>query len=117
MDAVIKTILSVFVFAFITYLGIGVINAQVDASTANSFMEDIKSELSDANLSPAVMEAVKKQAKENGYELTIKTYQKGNTQETELEEEITGVGLVMTYHYDIPILGVENEHQIRGFVN
>lgn len=118
MDTIIKTILSIFVFAFITYLGVGVINAQVDSSAANSFMEDAKSEIADANFSPAVIEAVKSQAKENDYELTVTTYQKGKEEEGGTgTEEVSSVGLVMTYHYDIPILGVKNEHKIRGFVN
>lgn len=109
MNTVIKAIASVFVFGFITYLGSGFINAQVDASTANSFMVSAKSEIADANLSGNVIEAVKSQAAENGYQMESKVYEKDGEPEC--------VQLTMTYKYQIPILGVKNEHIIRGYVN
>ena len=58
---------------------------------------------------PTVITAVQEQAARNGYQMQITTY--GDVLETD------GVELKMTYHYKIPILGVDQTHMERGYVN
>ena len=97
MDTVIKGFLGVFIFAMIVYLSAGLISAEMDTHAARSYM------------SPTVITAVQEQAARNGYQMQITTY--GDVLETD------GVELKMTYHYKIPILGVDQTHMERGYVN
>lgn len=109
MDTVIKGFLGVFIFAMIVYLSAGMISAEMDASAARNYMDSAKKEIAESNMSASVIEAVQKQAEKNGYEMQITTY--GDVLETD------GVELKMTYHYKIPILGVNQAHVERGYVN
>ena len=104
MDTVIKGFLGVFIFAMIVYLSAGLISAEMDTHAARSYME-----IAESNMSPTVITAVQEQAARNGYQMQITTY--GDVLETD------GVELKMTYHYKIPILGVDQTHMERGYVN
>ena len=101
MDTVIKGFLGVFIFAMIVYLSAGLISAEMDTHAARSYMDSAKKEIAESNMSPTVITAVQEQAARNGYQMQITTY----------------VELKMTYHYKIPILGVDQTHMERGYVN
>ena len=104
MDTVIKGFLGVFIFAMIVYLSAGLISAEMDTHAARSYMDSAKKEIAESNMSPTVITAVQEQAARNGYQMQITTY--GDVLE-----------LKMTYHYKIPILGVDQTHMERGYVN
>ena len=105
MDTVIKGFLGVFIFAMIVYLSAGLISAEMDTHAARSYMDSAKKEIAESNMSPTVITAVQEQAARNGYQMQITTY--GDVLETD------GVELKMTYHYKIPILGVDQTHMER----
>ena len=107
MDTVIKGFLGVFIFAMIVYLSAGLISAEMDTHAARSYMDSAKKEIAESNMSPTVITAVQEQAARNGYQMQITTY----------VLETDGVELKMTYHYKIPILGVDQTHMERGYVN
>ena len=109
MDTVIKGFLGVFIFAMIVYLSAGLISAEMDTHAARSYMDSAKKEIAESNMSPTVITAVQEQAARNGYQMQITTY--GDVLETD------GVELKMTYHYKIPILGVDQTHMERRYVN
>lgn len=128
MEAFIKGFLGVFLFAVITYLCVGIIFAEIDSSQARNFMDNAKQTIAESHFSKAAIEEAGKKAVENGYEMEIVLYDRGvgtrninfgkagsgsvgDTKETECVE------LTMKYRYLIPILGVENEHTVRGYVN
>ena len=109
MDTVIKGFLGVFIFVMIVYLSAGLISAEMETHTARSYMDSAKKEIAESNMSPAVIAAVQEQAERDGYQMQITTY--GDVLETDAVE------LKMTYHYKIPILGVNQAHMERGYVN
>lgn len=130
MEAFIKGFLGVFIFAMITYLCAGVISAEIDSSGARNFMDNAKQTVAESNFSAAAIQEAGEKAAENGYEMTVTIYDRGegtprqvsygdgdgagtvgDTQNTECVE------MVMTYDYTIPILGVRNQHTVRGYVN
>lgn len=128
MEAFVKGFLGVFLFAVITYLCIGIISAEIDSSQARNFMDNAKQTIAESHFSKAAIEEAGKKAAENGYEMNVILYDRGigtrninfgktgngsvgDTRETECVE------VVMKYRYSIPILGTENEHTVRGYVN
>lgn len=128
MEAFIKGFLGVFIFAMITYLCAGVISAEIDSSQARNFMDNAKQTIAESNFSQAAIQEAGEKAVENGYEMEVTIYDRGigsrtvsygaagngaagDTKDTECVE------MVMKYPYSIPILGVKNEHIVRGYVN
>jgi hypothetical protein len=128
MDAFIKGFLGLFIAAVITYIAVGTISAELDASSARGFMDSAKKEIAESNFSGNVIQEVGRTAKENGYALEVNVYGKesgkqsaaygenesgsiGDTQDVECAE------LVLTYDYSIPILGSKSTHTVRGNVN
>ena len=128
MEAFIKGFLGVFIFAMITYLCVGVISAEIDSSQARNFMDNAKQTIAESNFSQAAIQEAGEKAAENGYEMEVTIYDRGigsrtvsygeagngtagDTKDTECVE------MVMKYPYSIPILGVKNEHTVRGYVN
>lgn len=128
METVIKGFLSVFIFAMITWLCVGIISAEMDSSMARSYMDNAKKEIAESNFSAAVIEEVGEKAAENGYKMDITIYGRGSgKQEVHYGKSGNGsvgdtsktdcVELVMKYPYSIPILKVKEEHTVRGYVN
>lgn len=128
MEAFVKGFLGVFIFAMITYLCVGVISAEIDSSQARNYMDNAKQTIAESNFSSDAIEEAGTKAAENGYEMKITVYERGKGTQTFSygESGNTSVGdtskvncveMVMKYPYSIPILGVKNEHTVRGYVN
>lgn len=128
MEAFIKGFLGVFLFGMITYLCAGIISAEMDSSRARNYMDNAKQTIAEANFSSAAIQEAGEKAAENGYEMDITIYNRGEGAQT-VSYGKTGNGstgdtkntecveMVMKYEYSIPILGVKNEHTVRGYVN
>ncbi|MGN0291898.1 MAG: hypothetical protein ACI4C5_08200 [Lachnospiraceae bacterium] len=128
MEAFIKGFLGVFIFAMITYLCAGVISAEIDSSQARNYMDNAKQSIAESNFSSDAIEEAGTKAAENGYEMKITVYERGKGKQTFSYGEsgnasvgdtskVNCVEMVMKYPYSIPILGVKNEHTVRGYVN
>ena len=79
MDAFIKGFLGLFIAAMITYIAVGTISAELDASSARGFMDSAKKEIAESNFSGNVIQEVGRTAKENGYALEVNVYGKKHT--------------------------------------
>lgn len=64
MDAFIKGFLGLFIAAVITYIAVGTISAELDASSARGFMDSAKKEIAESNFSGNVIQEVGRTAKE-----------------------------------------------------
>lgn len=128
MEAFIKGFLGVFIFAMITWLCAGILSAEIDSSQARNYMDNAKKTVAESHFSKAAIEEAGTKAAENGYEMEITIYNRGEgTQKVLLGKAGSGsvgdtkhtecVEMVMKYPYSIPILGVKNEHTVRGYVN
>ena len=58
MDAFIKGFLGLFIAAMITYIAVGTISAELDASSARGFMDSAKKEIAESNFSGNVIQEV-----------------------------------------------------------
>lgn len=112
MSNFIKLVLSLFFMLVTAIVAISAVTANVEASTAREYMDSAKKEISDAHYADAVVEEVKKAAEDNGYEITVTLYESGN-----MPAHTESAAITLTYQYKIPILGIENTHTLRGFVN
>lgn len=128
MEAFVKGFLGVFIFAMITYLCVGVISAEIDSSQARNYMDNAKQTIAESNFSSDAIEEAGTKAAENGYEMKITVYERGKGTQTFSygksgngsvgdTSKVNCVEMVMKYPYSIPILGVKNEHTVRGYVN
>ena len=128
MEVFVKGFLGVFIFAMITYLCAGVISAEIDSSQARNYMDNAKQTIAESNFSAAAIQEAGEKAADNGYKMNITIYNRGEgTQEVSYDGSGNGtvddtkntecVEMVMTYDYTIPILGVRNQHTVRGYVN
>lgn len=128
MEAFIKGFLGVFIFGMITYLCAGIISAEIDSSQARNYMDNAKQTIAEANFSSGAIQEAGERAAENGYEMDITIYNRGEGAQTVSygkagngsagdTKKAECVEMVMKYEYSIPILGVKNEHTVRGYVN
>ncbi len=109
MDVVVKAFMGVFFSMILVFLGVGIISASMEGRNANTFASECTTRISNSGFSQAVIEVCKRDAKRNGYELQVWTRQE-NTAMMPTGE------ILLTYHNQIPLLGLEQEHQVRGII-
>lgn len=128
MENFVKGFLGVFIFAMVTYLCTGVISAEIETSQARNYMDNAKRVISESNLSEEVLQEVGEKAVVNGYEMNLILYERGQAKKTFHygadstdsigdTQNIECVEMTMTYDYSMPIIGVKNQHTVRGYVN
>lgn len=123
MSQVVRAFTGIFFLMLLTLLGSGIIGAQLESSYARDYKEAVVAELENSGLSTTVMNACMRQARENGYELTLWIYQTGKepvfldeeTEEVFLTEETEMVEVLLNYDYSIPFLGYLSKHSLRGY--
>ena len=126
MKQVGEIILCVFVFAWLTYLGVDLINGQQAATAAETYKSDIVKEISESNFSADVINACGVQACQNGYTMEITLYDEDGgkntysytdgTNQLSSSEHIVMAEVLLDYKYSIPILNIEKEHTRRGYI-
>lgn len=103
MGSIWKTILGLVVFILLVFGCINVVSANNDAVAAENYLNEVSEIISESNLSSNTIQKVIKEAKDNGYELTVN---KKSTQIGSGYAELT-----LKYEYKIPMLGVSSEHE------
>ena len=83
------------------------IAADVGIMNARDLQSAYITEIENSDLSPTVIENCKQSAESLGYELIVKPMQIG-------ESEMAQVTLI--YTYKVPLIGLESEHEIVGYV-
>lgn len=111
MEQIVKAFIGIFFLLIVTFGGIGVTSAAIDASNAEEFVADAAQIIEASNFSPAVMENLKKVAKEYGYlDLTY--------QETDVDGDgVTDiVSLDLSYDYSIKLLNAfSSTHHAKSY--
>lgn len=108
MGQVIKAYMGLFFLLLEALTGMGIVSAGVQTAAARDYHSDIMEEISCSNFNERVIEACIKQAKREGYEVSIETmaYDQG--------VNVQHVSVLLNYEYAIPILNLFSRHQIRG---
>lgn len=128
MESFVKGFLGVFLVAMIAYLSMGIISAEVDSSQARNYMDNVKKAVAESDFSRTVINEAGNKAVQDGYEMEVTVYERGigkrSTRYSASEngdigntKDVTCVNITMTYPYSVPILGVKNQHTVRGYVN
>ena len=99
---------SLIVMMLNTFMCISLINTSGAIAAAKEFKTDVIIEIENSNFNPNVIEACIYQAQEAGYQLEITNciYDEQNA--------IRTAEVILTYTYEIPLLGIVGEQTTRG---
>ncbi|MBR1630023.1 MAG: hypothetical protein IJ679_12295 [Lachnospiraceae bacterium] len=102
MDSIFKSFLGVFFLLVLSCTGIGLVEASIDARSADSYLSSVVSQIESGHYSTSVVSACKKDAESRGYELNV------DIQENTLGECFGTAEL--TYVYQVSFLGLKQTH-------
>ena len=122
MPVIIKSFMGIFFFSLVVFLGLGIVNYQMDVNRALHYKQDVIRELQNSNFSPSVMNACMKTGEDRDYEVSIDvslgdgshaTYTNGcQAQDT---ADVSGAYVTVLYKSRLPFLGIETSNRLRGF--
>lgn len=107
MEQIVKGFLSAFLILILVYLGMGLVLSSIDTKNADTFMENSVSKIEASNFAPEVLDGVKKDASELGYDLEFKSeMQNGDSQ--------TAYTLAtLKFDYRMPLIGLNKTQTIN----
>ena len=108
METAWKGIMGLVLITILVFAGVGLETSSINSKAADSFAASCISRIENSNYAPTVIASCKKDAKDHGYVLTVKTYQPNNTGRTEYGT------IDLKYYFTIPIIGLKQEHHIHG---
>ena len=122
MPVIIKSFMGIFFFSLVVFLGLGIVNYQMDVNRALHYKQDVIRELQNSNFSPSVMNACMKTGEDRDYEVSIDvslgdgshaTYTNGcQAQDT---ADVSAAYVTVLYKSRLPFLGIETSTRLRGF--
>ncbi|GFI26056.1 hypothetical protein IMSAGC012_01172 [Lachnospiraceae bacterium] len=122
MPVIIKSFMGIFFFSLVVFLGLGIVNYQMDVNRALHYKQDVIRELQNSNFSPSVMNACMKTGEDRDYEVSIDvslgdgshaTYTNGcQAQDT---ADVSAAYVTVLYKSRLPFLGIETSNRLRGF--
>ena len=122
MHVIIKYFMGIFFFSLVVFLGLGIVNYQMDVNRALHYKQDVIRELQNSNFSPSVMNACMKTGEDRDYEVSIDvslgdgshaTYTNGcQAQDT---ADVSAAYVTVLYKSRLPFLGIETSNRLRGF--
>ncbi len=86
---------------------IGTMTAASEAAAAKEYKADVISEIENSNFNPKVIAACISQAEAFGYRLEVKT-------SADVNREVKTAEVVLSYSYEIPVLGISQTRMTRG---
>lgn len=90
------------------YLCITVSNAAIEVAEAKEYKADVIAEIENSNFNTYVMEGCIRQAEQAGYELKITNYTYNEVCDIQTAE------VILTYSYELPLLGIYQTKATRG---
>ena len=122
MPVIIKSFMGVFFFSLVVFLGIGIINYQIDVNRASSYKQDVIKELQNSNFAPSVMYACIQNGAELDYEVCIDVSADDGSHSTYTRNvlasntrDVTAAYVTINYKSRLPFLGIETSNCLRGF--
>ena len=111
MSSVFKSYMSITLIVVALLVFVGIVSVTVDVQNARNYHSSVVNVIENSNHAAKVIEACKEEATENGYELTVTSYD--NSPDGISSSKISKV--VLTYDYTIGILNVSSEKEIVGY--
>lgn len=90
------------------FVCISVVSGVFSSVRADEYKADVIAEIEDSNFNAQVMEHCKKQAEEAGYDLTVTPC------EYDADGNLSLAEVILSYSYEVPLLGIEEKKQLRG---
>lgn len=110
MEQIFKTLTGLTLIFLMTFSGIGIITASIDASNAENFASTIASVVESGNYSETVINDCKTKATEAKYILTVDPLDLDGDGYYDVAE------VIVEYDYSIPILNITGtKHEARTF--
>lgn len=107
MDNLIKGFLGVFFLLLISFLGLSLVHASMNARDADTFLSASAKQISNSNYAPTVIETCKEEARQKGYRLSMET-----VQPKDRDRPVYGK-LKLRYDFTVPILSFREERVIE----
>lgn len=85
-----------------------VLTMSAGTAAAKEYKAAVVAEIENSNFNPAVIAACQSQAAEKGYELEV------TTATYDADRDVRMAEVLLTYHYEIPLLGISGEQVTRG---
>lgn len=104
MESIFKGFLGMFFLLVLSFTGVGLIEASFDARKADSFLSESVGMIEAGHYRKTVVDACKSDAKSRGYELDVDV--------VENEQGECFGKATLSYCYRVPILGLEQEHEV-----
>jgi len=89
-------------------LCVTVSNAGIMVAAAKEYKADVIAEIENSNFNAYVMEGCIRQAEQVGYDLQITNYTYNDTHDIQTAE------VILTYSYELPVLGIYETKTTRG---
>lgn len=110
MEQISKTFLGIIILLLVTFSGVGIISASIDAAHAEEYASDVASVIEASNYSNNVIQICKDKAAEAGYTLEVTLKDIDNDGHNDMAE------VIVNYKYTIAILNITGtEHQAKAF--
>ena len=108
MKHIIEAFSAIIYITMTLFVSIAIITASLDITAAKQYRADVEAELENSNFNREVVNACIAQAEAMGYalEITDCTYDKYN--------DINTAEVVLTYKYEMPLLGISVTKTTRG---
>ncbi len=108
MKHVIEAFSAIIYISMTLFVSVAIISASLDITAAAQYRADVTAELENSNFNQEVIDACIAQADAKGYmlEITDCTYDNYN--------DINTAEVVLTYKYEIPLLGISVTKTTRG---
>lgn len=107
MDTVLKAFMGIFLLLLLTAISVGLIGATIKADEADYFFSETAKKISVSHFSDEVIMECKDNAKEKGYQLTVKTFDVNGSGKK------VGKGSLL-YEFCVPILGIKKQYRIES---
>lgn len=108
MKHIIEAFSAIIYISMMLFVSIAIITASLEITAAKQYRADVTAELENSNFNQEVIDACIAQADAMGYQLEITgcTFDKYN--------DINTAEIVLTYKYEIPLLGISVTKTTRG---
>lgn len=122
MPVIIKSFVGVFFFSLVIFLGVGIVNYQMDVNRAFGYKQDVIKELQNSDFAPSVMNACIQNGEKLNYEVSISVaFGDGSCTDYGKDalaadtSDVTSAYVTVNYKSRLPFLGVETSNSLRGF--
>ena len=109
MKGAIETAIGIVILAFMGVLGASYVTVSLNTQRAQNYHAAVVQELENSDYADDVIASAIEKAEENGYgELKIEKKESSSTGEAYAK-------VTLPYHYSIPILSIDWDHEIVGY--